>query len=315
MKQTDLPPLPLVETVSPKACSVVKSYLAIASDLPDDQRHRLSYHLQHCASCSQEWRLLSSVTNMVSRVEASQPSSRVDQAVMLAIAASGRQQIHRRQRASLSQGRFITAIAACIGAIAIAAFLLVFNLQSHFQLPANLSWNSYVLYHSQMMTASDGSQYHIQTYHNMATDQMNVETSKGNEVDVEVVSDTHQTLGMDTMHHVAQWDATKWMSDDSLFDLPQLRADLQSGKAIYLGTDTFQGKSVYRIRTAQGMILLLDHNYMPVNVLETNGKQAAQPMYEQVSWLAPTKVPNSMWQMDVPQGYKMGQLPTRPTLQ
>jgi hypothetical protein len=289
--------------------------MAIASDLPDDQRHILSYHLQHCVSCAQEWRLLSSVTNKISRIEASQPSARVDQAVMLAIAASGRQQIHRRQRASISQGRFITAIAACVGAIAIAGFLLVFNLQSHFQLPANLTWNSYVLYHSQMMTASDGSQYHVQTYHNMATDQMNVETSMGNKVDVEVVSDTHQTLGMDMMHHVAQWDAASWMSDDSQFDLSQLRADLQSGKASYLGTDTFKGQSVYRIRTAQGTILLLDHNYMPVNVLETDSKQIEQPMYDQVAWLAPAKVPSSMWQMGVPKDFKMGQLPAHPTMQ
>ncbi len=315
MNNTDLPPLPALDEIKPEVCTLVKRYLAISSDLSPAQRRLLSYHLQHCAECAQEWKTLDSVTRMVAHLEASQPSSRVDQAVMLAIAASTRQQARRRRRSSFSRVSIGGGIAACVSIAAVITFLLVSNMQSHFQLPASLSWNTYVLYHSQTMTGSDGKQYRIQTYHNMATDQMNVETSMGTQIDVQVVSDSHQMLGMDMMQHVAQWDTSAWSSDDSAFNLEQLRSDLQTGKAIYQGKDTFKGQTVYRIRTAQGNILLLDSHYMPVNILETNSQQVSTPMYEQVAWLSPTKVPNSMWQMDVPQGFKMGQLPSHPKME
>ncbi|HEY4384500.1 MAG TPA: hypothetical protein VGN34_08525, partial [Ktedonobacteraceae bacterium] len=301
MNNTDLPPLPPTDKIHPEVCALVKRYLAIAADLPDEQRHQLSYHLQHCPDCAREWRMLDPVTKAISHMARSQPSSQVDQAVMAAIAATTQHTRSHRRNRLLSRGSLVAALAACLSIIAIATLLFVLNVQQSFQLPANLSWNNYVLYHSQVMTGSDGKQYQIQTYHNLATNQMNVTTKMGNQLQVEAVSDAHQTLGMDTMHHVAQWDADAWSSDDSLFDLAQLRSDLQTGKAVYLGKETFQGQEVYRIRTAQGDILLLDSHYMPVNVLEVN-QQADEPMYEQVSWLSPTRVPSSIWQMDIPQG-------------
>ena len=161
------------------------------------------------------------------------------------------------------------------------------------------------------MTDSKGQSYHVESYHDMANDHMNVETTMDGKLDVMVVSDGHQTLGIDMMKHVAQWNADAWSSDDSIFDLTQLRKDLQSGIATYLGKGQFQGKEVYRIRDDTGDVLLLDMQYRPVNVLES-ASDAGKPMYEKLELLKPTQVPDSMWTMTVPAHDKMGTLPPKP---
>jgi hypothetical protein len=313
MNNTDLPPLPAIATSDPEICNLVQRYLAIETDLSDEQRRLLSYHLQHCSTCVREWQILNNVTRAITSLEGSQPSARVDQAVMAAIAASTR--TTQRRRFLLPRRQYITIIAACLSMLLIATLLIITNLQTTFRLPANLSWNSSVLYYTRTMIASNGKEYHIQTYHNLATNQMNVETVMGNQVHVETISNAHQTLGIDMMHRVAQWDANAWSSDDSLFNLDGLRHDLQTGKAVYLGKGHFKGQEVYQVRTPERQILLLDMDYMPVNVLETENQTNQKPMYEEISWLAPEKVPGTMWQMDVPQGYRMGQLPSHPRFQ
>jgi hypothetical protein len=183
-----------------------------------------------------------------------------------------------------------------------------------FKLPANLSWSSEVLYHVQTMTAKNGDQYQVKTYYDLSAHMLNVETTDTS-MDVVMVEDqqAHQALGMDMMHRVAQWHAQKWSTDESMFNLNQLRSDLQTGRAVYLGKGTFQGQQVYRIRWSDNQILLLNMNYMPVNVLQSTGNSATgQPEYTTVEWLQSSKVPDSTWNMNVPRNFKMGTLPTRP---
>ena len=88
-------------------------------------------------------------------------------------------------------------------------------------------------------------------------------------------------LGMDMMHHVAQWNADAWAVDDSVFDLAELRHELQTKSAVYLDKESFQGQEVYRIRCKDGLVMLLDMDYMPVNVLQgSSSSDMAKPMYD-----------------------------------
>src|SRR5260370_18539203 len=99
--------------------------------------------------------------------------------------------------------------------------------------------------------------YHIYCYHDLGTGLMRVETTAGKDLDIVAVGDGQELLGEDLIHHIAQWGADAWGVDDSLFDLAQLRADLQAYRAIYLGQGTFQGQQAYRIRWRHGLVRLL----------------------------------------------------------
>ena len=121
---------------------------------------------------------------------------------------------------------------------------------------------------------------------------------------------------MDEMHHVAQENVQGWgidMSQESLFDLNEVRHELNTHQASYLDTDSFHGIDVYRIRCQNGLVLLLDMHYHPVNILAgAVGPGTGEPIYDTVSLLPPAKVPASMWNMQVPAGFKMGVLPAQP---
>jgi len=133
------------------------------------------------------------------------------------------------------------------------------------------------------------------------------------QVDVVVVSDNHEMLGMDMIHHVAQMGTDSWMVDDSLFDLSQLRHDIQTHNAVYLDTDSFKGQEVYRIRWKDGLVLLLDMQYRPVNVLRgAVGPGTGAPIYTTLKLMPSSQVSSSMWDMSVPHGFQMGQLPEKP---
>ncbi len=330
MNNTDLPPLPPPGSAGPEVCSIISLYLAVARDLNPYQAHIVSRHLQTCPECAREQRQVSRATHLIASLEASEPSARVDQVVRAAIAARARNRslntpppFMRPARAYRSAPRR-SAPARLGGLVAVAAVLVAALLgvlhfvlpgpaHTAFAVPASISWDHYVIYHSQTMVNSKGQSYHIESYHNMATDHMNVETTMDGKLDVMVVSDGHQALGIDMMNHVAQWNADAWSSNDSIFDLTQLRKDLQSGKATYLGKGQFQGKAVYRIRDDTGEVLLLDMQYRPVNVLEDVGSSGAgKPMYDKFELLKPTQVPDSMWSMNVPPNVKMGTLPAKP---
>ena len=132
-------------------------------------------------------------------------------------------------------------------------------------------------------------------------------------IDVIAVGNNQETLGMDTLHHVAQMGADNWMVDDSLFDLAQLRHDFQTKGATYIGIETFGGQTVYRIRCKDGLVMLLDMQYRPVNVLRgAAGPGTGEPIYTDLQLLAPSQVSVSMWDMSVPPGYHMGTLPAQP---
>jgi hypothetical protein len=77
--------------------------------------------------------------------------------------------------------------------------------------------------------------------------------------------------------------------DESIFNLTQLRADLKSGKASYLGTSNFQGKTVFRIRNTNGDILLLDAQYMPVNVIDAEDVSTGTPVFTTLQLYRPAK--------------------------
>lgn len=326
MNNTHLPPLPPAGITNPQACEIVRLYLAIWDDLTLEQRQAASAHLEACAACTSVQRLMNLSTRLVARLDGSTPSPRVDSAITAAIAARQNGQASPPLRRFLSQTQRSRGTSLrSMGLIAAAAVVLLTVLttlhfvrvpaptQSAFILPAALTWSGYVLYHTETRLDSKGQRYRINTYHDLKTNRIHVETIEDGTLDVIAVGDAHEMLGIDMMHHVAQWGANGWGVNDSMFDLPLLRSDLQTRRATYLGKDHFQGQDVYRIRCDNGLVLLLDMHYMPVNVLRgVAGPGTGRPMYETLQLLSHSQVSDSMWNMSVPPGFQMGTLPTKP---
>jgi hypothetical protein len=332
MNNTDLPPLPPTGVVSQEVCDAVSLYLAVSHDLTEEQKQRVSVHLKVCPQCVREYRLVKRSAQLVRSLEASEPSARVDVAVMAAIAARTsthssvdtsaslrsipynrnvvRNNAVRNRRRRVPIGSLVAAAAILVVAlIGVLHFVIVpGGSASAFQVPAG-SWNG-VIYHTQTVVSSNGDQYHVATYHDMNDDMLNVETTMGTKLDVMAVSDGHQTLVMDMKHDVMQMNANAWLIDDSMFDLTQLNKDLKSHRATYLGTGQYNGQEVYRIRD-DGEILLLDMHYKPVNVLQdANGSGTGKAMYDKIQLL--NTAPTGMMDMTPPPGFKTGTLPTKP---
>jgi hypothetical protein len=320
-------------------------YIAVWQDLTPAQKVQASRHIQSCETCTQEYQLVTGATKRVARLsqESTLPSARVDQAVMQAIAArreTSKTPIKMRARAR-KQPAFSGGSSRMAGwaAVAAAAVLVVIVgtmtfipllhhndgtangnsrppiVQQAFVLPENLSWSTGVIYQVQTWTAKNGKQYETKTYYNPSAHMVNAETTSSDGMDVLVVEDkqANQALGMDMTRRVAQWNAQAWSTDESMFNLNQVRSDLLSGKAVYLGKGTFQGQQVYEIRCPNNQILLLNMHYMPVNVLQASANSSTgQPVYNTVEWLQSSQVPESMWNMSVPQNFKMGTLPSKP---
>ena len=182
-----------------------------------------------------------------------------------------------------------------------------------FNLPNNLSWNSYVLYHSETRIDNEGKLYQVNAYNNLGTGDMHVETVMVGVLDVVAIGTASKMLDLDMMHHVAQWDANDWSDDESMFNLAALRNDLAHNRDVYLGEDTFHGEQVYRIRCYNGLVLLLNMHYQPVNVLRgAIGPGTGEPVYDTLKVMPASTVSSSMWNMSVPRGFKMGALPQRP---
>ncbi|HZO74855.1 MAG TPA: hypothetical protein VFB60_21795 [Ktedonobacteraceae bacterium] len=331
MNQADLPPLPSPGASGAGVCAIMRLYIAVAQDISAEQLRVVSDHMQTCQLCAHEHLHVQRATRLVAALETSSPSSRVDQAVMAAIAArAGHSGEHesassprpialprRARRTPVRLAATLAAVAALLLVVfATAQFLSGYFLpgqQTAFALPANLSWGAYVLYHTQTKVTAQGEPYQISTYHQLATNHMNVETVMDGKLDVMMVTDGDQALGLDMMHHIAQWDAHNWGVDESMFDLARLRLDLQARRAVYLGKGDFKGQQVYRIRCDNGLVLLLDMQYRPVNVLQgAGGPGTGTPVYTTVRLLSPAQVPASMWSMTIPKGFKMGTLPKNP---
>ncbi|HZR39249.1 MAG TPA: zf-HC2 domain-containing protein [Ktedonobacteraceae bacterium] len=351
MNSTDLPPLPSIEAKGPEVCAVMRIYLGVWDDLSPLQARRVSAHLMTCADCSREQRAIKLTTQMVGSLEPSEPSARVDQAVMAAIAARTRggnskaaqplrlsMQPQRRKRKPLARVATLVAAAAVIVLVVLASFSasrlfgggglpgghgpsgpgITGGQQASgtaFSIPANVSWDNYVLYQTQSMADPKGGQYIVTSNYNMADGSMNVKTvSTSGKLVVDMISDGHKALGLDWVHHVAQWGADSWGVDESMFNLKTLRSYLQSGKATYLGKKSVNGQQVHEILYPDKSVLLLDMNYMPVNAFE-NVSSTSKPMYDTLRFLLPAQVPDSTWNMTLPPGFKWGTLPTKPQMQ
>ncbi len=330
-----LPPLLPGET-GPHVCETVQLYLAVWNDLTSEQRRAASAHIRTCANCTAEQSAMSRATQLVATLDSSTPSARVDQAVLAVIAARSngygentpyplplrRKYIPPKSKRRRSPLRLVGALVAAAAVILLATFSAMSVLkvasppQQAFALPSTLSWSNYVIYHTQTKMASNGKSYHIVSYHDFGAGRINVETVQEGILDIVLVGDGHDTLGMDEMHHVAQWGADQWSvnkAEESMFDLNDLRKDMAAHHAIYLGEDQFKGQTVYRIHYDNGLVLLLNKHYLPVNVLRgAVGPGTGEPVYDKLQLLSPSNVPSSMWEMQVPTGYKMGTLPAKP---
>jgi hypothetical protein len=324
MSNAALPPLPRRGKQGPQVCEVARLYLAVIDDLSPAEVEILAEHLAFCDACDREFQKLSQVTNLVASLAESSPSPRVDRVIMELIATgqNGTRKASRPlarpgRRRPERQRRIVTIVGQLVAAAMIILALIgvthVFAPQQAFALPANLSWSQYVLYHSETLTDASGERYRVESYHDLGKGYMHVETVMDGQMDVVVVGTHQQMLGMDMIHHVAQWGADEWAVDDSIFDLNTLRHDLQTNEAVYLGTDTYQGQQVYLIRCPGNLGLLLDMQYHPVNVLKmTNDSNMGPPMYDSFKLMPSSEVPASMWDMSIPPDFHMGTLPHKP---
>ncbi len=323
MNSTHLPPLPKEGESGPQVCDTVRLYLAVLDDLTPEQVNLLFKHVDTCPACSEEFQLMNGTTCLVESLDASSPSRRVDAAIMALQMNQPEIRVGKPVKRAALSGRSIKVISQAVVAIA-AVLLFMFlttthfvvfapNRASAFELPANLSWSNYVLYHSETINGANGMVYHVESYHDLGSNHMHVETMSDGQVDVVVVGDDHSMLGMDMMHHVAQWNADAWAVDDSVFDLAELRHELQTNSAVYLDKESFQDQEVYRIQCKNGLVMLLDMNYMPVNVLQgSSSSYMARPMYDTLKLMPASQMPASMWNMSVPPGFHMGTLPSKP---
>ncbi len=343
LPEDSLPPIPGAAERGLQVCAIIRLYLAVQNDLTPEQLQAVSEHIHACADCAEEQRLLNRSTQLVAdfaRLTESEPSARVNQAIMAAIAARsgtaapepiGAKALKRTpaerppkapikirkprpRRPAWLVGQLV---AAALILLALISSVIIFGVASHgpwaFQLPQNLSWNGYVLYHSQTEIGANGIRYRIDTYDDLGTGRMHVETTIANQLDVVVVGYDHEMLGKDMLHHVAQWGADAWSVDDSMFNLAALRSDLQARRAVYLDKDTFRGQEVYRIRWKDGLVLLLNMQYQPVNVLQgALGPGTGGPMYDTLKLMPASQVSNTMWDMSIPPNFHIGILPPKP---
>ncbi len=332
MNETHLPPLPPIGTYGTEVCATVKIYLAIWSDLTPEQQDTILHHVRICPPCAEEEHILQQATHAISHLEASSPSERVNRAIIAAIEAKSRAQQKQKGRvlplrpyrqkqgyAPLRFGLASVVVAATFLLVALVALHFVktpSNGQQAFILPAALTWTSYVLYQTETRTNQKGDTYHVIGYYDPQHQRINVETKMlDGSLDVIMVGNeqAHEALGLDMMHHVAQWNADQWSIDESMFSLNALREELRTQQATYWGTTQFQGQTVYAIHCNNGLVILLDMHYMPVNILSGATKPGTgQPIYDTLKWMQPTAVSPTLWNMSVPLGFTMGTLPAKP---
>ncbi len=65
MNNTDMPP---IRTDGPQACATVQLYLAVLNDLPAEQVQGVLQHVDMCAGCAAELRLLTQATQLVTNL-------------------------------------------------------------------------------------------------------------------------------------------------------------------------------------------------------------------------------------------------------
>src|SRR5438876_7520205 len=203
MSSTDLPPLPSTPVVDPEVCDVVSLYLAVSHDITEDQKRRVTAHLQICQKCVNEYHLVRRAAQLINSLEGSEPSAHVDVVVMAAIAArtstrstngsietprSLRPAAYNRNSGRNRRNRVPVGSLVAAAAVLVVAFVGLMHFvimppssARAFQVPGD-AWNG-VLYHTQTVVSSTGNQYHVTTYHDMTTDKMNVETTMNGTLD------------------------------------------------------------------------------------------------------------------------------------
>jgi hypothetical protein len=302
-----------------QVCARVRFYLAIVDELPFEQVRILSEHLKGCTQCAGEFQIIQQATRLVATLPESTPSARVD-AALLAVLQRRPQTAAQATARPHSPGkprptrRAWALVAALLLVIATGFFMhgLFAGSRAGLQLPATLSWHGYVLHYIQTRNNAGGQAYQIEAYQDLGTNNMHVESNLPGKFDVVVVTARSTILGKDMMHHIAQMGSSveDWATDGSLFDLDLLRHDLATGSANYLGQGSFQGQQVYQIRVENGQILLLSMSYLPVNALRNfHGQGTGMPIYQTCQLLLLAQVSDSLWDMQVPSGFQMGQLP------
>jgi hypothetical protein len=359
----DMPPLPRVGEVGPQVCAMVQLYLGVMDDLTAEQVEIIQEHVRGCADCAGVQRVMQRATQVFGGLPGSAPSSRVDEAVMAAIAARGRGRILATRRGGSGEDegkgplgrpweeearqpgtratrsspprviptpaptgrggvrlRWGAVAAVAMAAVVVLSFLTTTHLMpgfgstpQAFTLPANLSWNGYVIYHSETRIDAHGVRYRVNTYYDAGSGREHVETVMPGSMDIVAVGDGHSILGMDMMHQVAQLDANEWSTDESMFNLAEIRSDMKTSRAVFMDKDVFRGEAVYRIRCSNGLVLLLNMQYKPVNVLRgAVGPGTGEPVYTSLALMPSSHVSSEMWDMRVPRGFKMGVLPGKP---
>ncbi len=323
MNKAHLPPLPPADVTGPEVCEIVHLYLAVWDDLTPEQKQTVAVHLEVCAKCLSMQRIMNLSTRLVAGLEVSGPSPRVDSGVMAAIATrqhrqatAPRRPFSRYFRSSRGGPPYLGGLIA-VAAVVLFAVLATFQFarvptapQSALILPATLTWSGYVLYHTETRMSSKGKPYQIDTYHDLETHRIHIEEVEDDTLHVVMVEDQHKMLAMDMMHHMAQWNKPAWSANEAMFDLPRLRSDLQAHRATYLGKDHFQGQDVYLVRCNNGLVLLLDMHYLPVNVLQSaTSLSSGTPMYNTLRLFSHSEVSDAMWNMSVPPGFQMGTVP------
>lgn len=332
MSNLDLPPLPAPGTSGPQVCALVRSYLAIIDELPAEQVRVLSAHIQECSPCTEEFQRLQKATRLLASLPASTPSTGVDEAILTFLRERSPEgtvstpKSHRRTSSHSTRVPFARRRRGPLALVAALILVLVLTLTGvlvrgliwpaggtqAFQLPAQLSWNGYVLHYTQNKSDVQGKAYQIEVYQDLGTQNMHIESTMPGKFDVVIVIADASMLGKDMMHHVAQVGdgVANWTVDGSLFDLARLRQDLTAGRAVYLGTGTFQGQEVYQVRAGDGRVLLLNSRYLPVNVLRAPLEaRTGVPFYQVFTLLPSNQVADSMWNMQVPPDFQMGKLP------
>jgi hypothetical protein len=380
-QNNDMPPLPGIGEVGPQVCATVQLYLGVMDDLTAEQVAIIQEHVRGCPACARVQGVMQGATHVFSSLPDSMPSSRVDEAVMAAIAARRKERVQgdailpgtrrgegdederkgplgrprirrggsgederggplgrpveekgtrvttrrevrdvpRREGRGRVRLRWGAIAAAAMAAALVLALLAMMHFMpwfgsppQAFALPANLSWNGFVIYHSEMRIDAHGASYRVNTYYDPGSGRQHVETVMPGSMDVVAVGDGHSVLGMDMMHHVAHPNANMWSTDESMFNLAEIRSDLKAKRAVFMGKDAFRGQPVYQILCSNGLVLLLDMQYRPVNVLPGVGSGSAEPVYDTLVLMPPSHVSSQMWDMRVPPGFKMGELPGKP---
>lgn len=98
-----------------------------------------------------------------------------------------------------------------------------------------------------------------------------------------------------------------------MFNLAAIRSDMKTSRAAFIDKDVFRGQAVYRLRCSNGLVLLLNMRYEPVNVLRgAVGPGTGEPLYDSLVMMPSSHVPSETWDMRVPDGFTMGSLPERP---